>query len=89
MFLCSRIIIQVIIYHIKEKPIIWVLTKFLWVDVEGNWKDHPDPQVWQMEWILQWELSKKIGQEEYQVCELTYAYIPKQNGVAKFRNKIT
>jgi hypothetical protein len=31
----------------------------------------------------------KIEQEEYQTCELTYVYIPKQNGVAKFRNNVT
>jgi hypothetical protein len=78
-----------VIYCIKEKPIIWVLTKILWVDVEGNWKDHQNPQVWQMKWILQWDFFLKIEQEEYQACELTYVYIPKQNGVAKFRNKIT
>jgi hypothetical protein len=35
------------------------------------------------------DFSKKIGQEECQAHELTYAYIPKQNGAAKFRNKIT
>jgi hypothetical protein len=33
-------------------------------------------------------IYKKIGQEEYQACELTYAYIPKEYGVVK-RNKIT